>query len=734
MQEIEVSLRNTEYPKLLEASENIIFQDSIDKRLDFSIFFDKTFKKFISGLLTTYLIDTENYIFLVVGSRAWSNLLSNYNYDTSKLSKLESVAIIPGNFDVFCICNNSKYVDDIINIFCKIFDKIAGFCEKKKIKVNYLINYTDTDTDTDNKKDIKKVNSIDCIINNKYSDEGCVFPPCKSMHMEIKDKSNKFNEKVLIYFELLLIEKDNIVKYAYNNIVDKNPYNEFNYLNLEGIYLFSELIISKRLEKDYDVDSYRKNILKKLIEHEKINNYIIYSNIIQIYTYMFNDRTNYKLLKLILIKNFVFLSNKNIIDNYNSYITESLRIYINAFIHNASISTNIKYKMFVTGGDAYRRYIPNIITKTNDIDVKIVYSNKNNYEDLLAKTILDMSNLVYILFKDKPIDIPYEQKINDMISLKFIPKYNSGQFRLRYIESENFTLLSIDYRYKLQITINNHVTIINQDFALLDVVLYNDNQYLELKQTLETQKEQLQLKQILFKNTSKNTKKYHHLENQIMDISINLANNNLLFHKYKDIYDQNGIPRVTYDGNIPIASAKYLINDLHNIYDTISVNLKMRFPKNSKDQERFKNLVEYVQKYTIDLSTQKLKRKIDDADIEFNSIRRINTNKSTFNINTNDSILKIINENDELEDFTNLIIGNDLNIQIDRLYYIKHSNKRISDEYSNEFIKKIHANNKLNNDEKVYKIKMSFDDIKYISIKNNDADINDLFFKIKINE
>ena len=116
-------------------------------------------------------------------------------------------------------------------------------------------------------------------------------------------------------------------------------------------------------------------------------------------------------------------------------------------------------------------------------------------------------------------------KINDFINVEFIPRYPGGQFRLRYVESENFTLLSIDYRYRLKITINNISIIVNEEFALLDIVLYH--------------------------NTI--------------------------------------LPNITMDNLIPIASANYLINDLHKIYNKINKDLHSRFPKNSKDIARHAN-------------------------------------------------------------------------------------------------------------------------------------------------
>lgn len=637
------------YPLLLNADEDIIFKEVVDKRLDFSTFFNKKFNPFISKLLKTYLLDTDNYLFIIAGSRAWNNLLSNSNIE---LTKLESASITPGNYDIFCICKNKKDINNIIIKYCEILDKIALFCEKNKINVNYEINYNNKD----NKKNIKEINSIDCVLNDEYSKEGCIFPPCKAMHMEIKDNS-KYNEKVLIYLELLLIEKEDIITYVYDNIISKND--NLNFLNLKGIYLFSELIITSRQEKEYDIDTYRKNILQKILEYQNVDKLRIYNDIIKIYTHIFNDRINYKIMKINLIKNFVFLSDKNIIDNYNSYLTEQFRVYINTFVHQTELSiNNLNCNIFITGGDAYRRYIPDI-KKTNDIDVKICFTKINDYDELLKKVILKMSQLIYVLNTHKISTESDKIYMNNIISIKFIPKYNSGQFRLRYTKNEDFTLLSIDYRYKLKVTINSNTIFINQEFALLDVVLYHDDKYLKLKEEKKLTKKNIQL-----------------------------------LDKLNSVYDnQSGLPKIIYDKNIPVASPEYLINDLRGIYENIR-DLRRRFSKNSKDKQRFINLIKFIKKYNSDIQ-----HKSDS----FNTIMKINTN--------DDNHIDFKKNNHEN------YIGENLNIQLIPSYYISQINNKITNQYTDEFIKNI--NNIDNN-----KFKMNFEEIYNIAINNNDINID----------
>lgn len=692
-EELKQSLLNTEYPKLLHASEDLIFKDPINKRTDFSNFFNKHFNKKINRVLVDNLKDNNNAIYLIGGSRSWDNLINN-NYGSLKnkldLSNLEKTSIIPGNYDVFCIANKSDKVNTIINKMCKVFDDIITICQEENEEITFIRNYEKVDENGKFNpiilflKSGKNKGNIKCLSNNYYSEAGCVFAPCKAMHLEIS--GGDFNEKVIIYFELLLIKNPNIIHYIRDNIVDNNPNNTLNYLNLKGLYLFSELIISRRRDKDFDVDTYRKNLLNKLIETDPNFNKIgMYYKIIQIYSYMFRDRTNFNLMRIILTKNFVFLSDKHVIDDYSSYLTEHFRIYINSFILNTNtdLSKAIypRYKFFVTGGDAYRRYIPEIITQTNDIDLKLIYTNKEDHTLILNTVVENMSNLIYILYSHKPINNIQTYTINDYISVEFIPKYPGGQFRLRYVESENFTLLSIDYRYRLKININNNSIIVNEEFALLDVVLAHNE----------------------------------------------------------------ALPTIRADGFIPVASPDYLINDLHKIYDKINKDLHSRFHKNSKDKQRFKNLIEYVKKYSYDITTtSNLKRnryEPEDDVIERNSIRKLRIKETNANEKYINNVKKMLEENEEDDETDNIEIqGENLNRFINQYVYENFNNKDISLEYSNIFIEKINENNKLDEEDKVYKIKMSFDDIKIIAAKyitdysEELDDISDLLSNVALTE
>ena len=142
-----------------------------------------------------------------------------------------------------------------------------------------------------------------------------------------------------------------------------------------------------------------------------------------------------------------------------------------------------------------------------------------------------------------------------------------------------------------------------------------------------------------------------------------------------------------------------------------------------------------------------LKRKYDDDDIEFDSIRNIKTHKSNNETIYVNKVKKFLEEcdNHDYHDYDELdnIEGNNLNIHFNNNFYNKLSNSDITNEYADTFIQKIIKNNQLDEEDKVYKIKMNVDDIKIIASKyvnfNEDelsdlSDLSDLFSKVTLIE
>ena len=651
-------------------------------------------------------IEQNSALTFVAGGRSWDQYfnknLCHKNYTINNVSNLEKVAITPGNFDIFCICTDATKIDDIFTEICVGFDKIMNeLNQNNDIRDIYRLKYvSNAGRDNQNKKNnVKSKIRNDytfydknlekyCPIGTKFSnsDEECVFPECKAIHLElsfepIKKKKTKvtkgtsFDKKVLLYFEVLYVEDKSVIEDVKNNLLTNCNEESFNYLNLSGLYLFAELISRGGRDKEYDIDLHRKNILEKVLVQHNIDPKEMYLTIITLYMKIFKNRTNFKMKRELLFKNFIEICAPNLINEFSSTITEIMRPYINSFV--IYFDDNIKHLdetelerdkfMFVTGGDAYRRYLSDI-QQTNDIDTKLYYSKSKDEKTLIELAVRKISELITFLYKHKStilseyIPEPFHLgNANFKFDIEFIPIYkDSGQFRIRYIDKKKFKLLSLDFRTKIKIKFSgiDEEIKLNNDIAMLDVVL---------------QKSDL---------------------------------------KYKDTVKRfNGLP---------VASSKYLINDLRTIYDKITENLKSRFHKSAKDRHRFLSLYKYfqsTQQLLTSRTNSKLKRKLDDIledigpiSIEFRKIKptTFKRNKQRRSSNTPDMYYN--------NTFGDIINNNTLDKHIGIINYthIIDSLFPIINVYYDTIMDKIKENKSKSVAERKEKLLLSFDDIKNI--------------------
>lgn len=721
-------------PELLKTSnEEIIFKDGIEIRDKFHKFYNKNIEKVILKYLPDTLSDIEksnSSVTFVAGSRAWEQYFSKQcqdNLTLEELSPLENNAILPGNYDIFCICTDKTQIDDIYKKFCICIDKIMEkLNDNKNISSTYSLTYVSNvgkEVNEENKQKIpnhkfyaKHLEKY-CPINTGFSDEGCVFPACKAMHLELtfdpvntktrKTKESSFNEKVILYFEVIYLEESTALDIINKDLISKCV-TDMKYLNLTGLYLFAELILKR--SKEYDVDLYRKRILEKLLVRYHIDPEKIYLKIIKLYKLLFTSRTDYKLKLGVLLKNFLELKNPDIINQFSANITEAFRPFINSFViqvDNILVDKSNNY-IFITGGDAYRRYLDEI-KRTNDIDTKVIYNKTKDKPVLIDSLTYHLSELIAALYKNKVSILKHLEHTQDLsednikLQVQFKPIYSkedgqtsTGQFRLRFIEKDNLTLFSIDYRSKINIKLSigelNIDITLNHDLPILDLVL------------------------------SKSDMKY--------SFAVEISN------------------------GLPVASSKYLQKDLRDIYTEINQNLKLRFHKSSKDRQRFISLVNYLKKAKELLESHRnleLKRKIEDllSDMSDEDItyKKRKEEEEEEDVDMEDSI----NESDlmdvdsegrhftiDISNFNNYPVIT--NQTLDRRFFYEHyrhsfkKEKGIIFNYATKLINMIKSNEKLPEDEKEEKLQLSFDEIQELFEKKEKfiEDSSDLFSKLTL--
>lgn len=654
-----------------EGKDSDIFSEEMKLRKDFTVFYEKNINKIINKNLKNFYIQTDkNTTSFLTGSRSWDHQLKK---NPIYLTDIEKNSILPGNYDLFLLTNKKENIEKITENICVKLDKIID--ELRKIEeinnnydIMYLFNVENENvndalgetkrTTTKHKFNIKDIMDK-CPNNIKFENEGCVLPPCKSLHIELifnplnPQYASKqiFDKKVVLYIEIIYIKNISINKFKAFLLEYKNG---FNYLNLRGLYLFSELIIYRN--KDYDIDLYRNKILEKLYKSTEVdikNEYLI---MIHVYTELFSDRSDfdYKISKL--FKQYIKLYDDDIFNDFTSNIIEVLRPFINTCL--LDINDSLKEHdndniLFITGGDAYRRHIKEI-RRTNDIDAKII---SRDPEQLVNMIIEKLCDLIVILYKNKHDIFPSNITRNiykSKIKMRFKSIYDGGQFRLRIINRKDFKLFSIDYRSKIDIKLNNELAHnISHEIPFLDIVLTKGN-------TVE--------------------------------------------------YKLDKGPFI-----VPVASAEYIKDDIMNIYKSISENLKSRYIKVRKDKDRLLHIINFIKNNKYLTNNRNTKRKIDDLVQNINiNITKPQNHKKINLLGTDLDYINISFKNLDLSNKkdTNIILSNTLERHFNDTYYSSLIDPSLKIEYYNlaksEYLKGIELG--------MNKIQLKFNDIEEIQM------------------
>ena len=348
-------------------------------------------------------------------------------------------------------------------------------------------------------------------------------------------QSTTFEDKLLVYIEIgfvndLRVEfmRDNLImslnspkslnsSKSLNSLISSNS---LNYLNGYGLIMFSMLIDQSRVkEKGLDVDLYRDNLIKCYLKSHKTHSVFI-DKIIQLYqgSFPLNIPFYQENLSKLYIDN-IFRHHQELADsktNLKEQITivviEALRPMINTCILliqqvlNAKINESYGAYIVMVGGDAMRRYEPNI-TITNDIDTKIFYNGNNTkkfLELILSCTILSTKLFEYTTVYDVKKSYSYKPSANIRhnsysktnatslnksyrISWESIKTSNGADldeitlnskgnnlFRPRFIEeSDSFpvNLFSIDMCVPIEVNIENQIYTSKLTIPVLDIVV-----------------------------------------------------------------------------------------------------------------------------------------------------------------------------------------------------------------------------------------------------------------------
>lgn len=531
-----------EVPTYMDIQPCKLFKEEISKRGEFATFVNNIegLNSFVDTIVRTY--STPHILTWIGGSRAWKKAHKEY-FKNEPLDVLtESAMLSAGNYDIFMIFDDKQL---LMEKFKEVKKTIETYI--KELSLRLVDNYS---------LEIKYVKGAS--IKEDEMLEMCALFPCKSIAVEItfvpsskrktrnsnsvnfsrsassnssvisspssqasasslnsertKDLPN-VNNKLLFYLELSYLKDVKIDSF-------REEFLNGNYLNPNGLFMFSQFLKSPRTDKGINVDILRDNFMKKVIGKEKSMSMLLYQTA-EKYENVFGISYKYHqhFLDFLYMKAVYQLHEEEHhydVEKYYTYnVMEILRPMINSCIvmySNVLKETFEKTFLLVVGGDAMRRYKDDI-TMTSDIDTKLYYDREmkpTQKRSLINLTLAFMSLFVTIMNYTYKINVDdiykLHSKNNNNAYKIFLPKLqqfteneaiehmiNKNQihiyhFRLRYIEEScefPVDLFSIDLNIPVIVKIENkeefrsHITI-----PVFDMVLQKNDGSVSMKESI----------------------------------------------------------------------------------------------------------------------------------------------------------------------------------------------------------------------------------------------------------
>jgi hypothetical protein len=439
---------------LIETTQEEFYNDVIQSRLGFAEQVSEykatldTLVEDITGYSANYYTNTVTWL---GGSRSWYETL-NVFFPGFIWDKITMSAIVPGNYDMFFLCNTPKFMNSMI---CDIHDKVSNTINKLQLLHNVSVTVQ------------RKNFTIRPECNIKYSKDYCALFPCSSISVYI-------SEKLLFYIEFSLIGNLNTVQFRDLLLRQSDSGNRVYYWNMTGLLFSLEYIKVSRKEKVMNIDRLRSGILDKLEQYTPSN-----YELSKVYYTLFSQ-TNYyddKFRNDMVFKSVdkVFFKGK-LEGNIQVYIMAKLRPMINMFIKHVSDILHAKFQddafIFIVGGDAIRRYDYNI-TETKDIDTKLYYKKKSKFNTIKNMIVSELCHFV-VFIAIKYTEILQDTEYSSGVFIKLVSDTDKSPYYLRMIRSgKDFPvdLFSLDYKYTIKIRVEDIDYTVKQTLPILDIVL-----------------------------------------------------------------------------------------------------------------------------------------------------------------------------------------------------------------------------------------------------------------------
>jgi hypothetical protein len=278
-----------------------------------------------------------------------------------------------------------------------------------------------------------------------------------------------------------------------------------NRLNLNGLITYSYLSSSKtEVETGLNVEKIRQDLLLKKISNKKKivevltkvkNNYEHFFKKYNSYNSYFIEKINDVILEHKVYKYSYF------IDMVDRYLMSLFRKSLNSFMKelNEELERKFNVKLFISGGDAMRRYDYDI-SFTSDIDTKLhiegmTEENKRDIMDIIMSHIVKLRNYLednkrkvleeLKISENDGIDVfRYKLNPNSFVRINILlepeERDKNQQFRTRQIKkNETFPvdLYSLDFRYDITFEEDGKKSKYKHQLSILDVVIIDSKKY-----------------------------------------------------------------------------------------------------------------------------------------------------------------------------------------------------------------------------------------------------------------
>lgn len=555
-------------PEMLKKNTLDLHQNAVDKRVDFVQLLRA---RGVQSLIKTHIGSLNARVpCWLGGSQSWEHW-ENKLPQEAKLTELQKVSMMAGNADIFLASNTVLGCQNAMIQAYPIAVKIKEECDILLADAGYTVSL-DTVGFKCSKKGEFKFNQTPTayelfpayVINMSLRKNTASLPTLKTRSrskapQEAPQQEYPFDGKLLVYLEVFHMPEVNMELFQNTYLLHDDTTN-VNYLNPLGLITFSLMIGITRQEKGLDVDTQRRMaFFTTMISHTKDKAYLeirdTYEKLFRkspIYDEEFTYKMNIEILRARSPQA------DALFDAFDEWVIERLRPSINSYIvatnKRIMAETENRAFMFISGGDAMRRYKKSI-SATKDIDTKIYIDGGKKRKRGTAATTMErqvakiveneMSKLVYYLgtnkqrlFGMKELDTLQMPKPENGVMIKmqfYTNNYKNMQFRMRLTQrNEAFpvTLFSMDYRGYLSGSIDGVPFTYKHEIPVLDVVI-EDN----------------------------------------------------IYGKTRDEVVHNS------SGRIPVASLDFLLNDIVKIYNTEHLALmRVWNNKKKKDLDRFHKL------------------------------------------------------------------------------------------------------------------------------------------------